>query len=189
MEAFDRQRRNLIVISLAIIIYIAAGGDIQKGSILGGTFSIEHKNVILWFGFVAYLYSLWRYWVYLPNIENELKNDFRKSQYKSETYTTIFENNRPKLRNNAAHPYFSKDNKRWIINYLNTVSQTGGITSLTQNGGDPPHEIEIRSDEIFSALICIFINMIFHEKSISEYIFPALIALVAFIMMFLNFLM
>lgn len=182
MEAFDRQRRNLIVISLAIIVYIAAGGDIQQGSIFGGTFTIEHKEVILWFGFIAYLYSLLRYWVYLPNVRNDLTIDFRKAQYRSLTYETIFRNNRPKTRNVAAHPHLRKDHNTWIINYLHTVNQTGGIDSLPYDSRDPPHEIVIRKDEIIAVLICIFFIQIFHEKHISEYVFPAIIAFVALVM-------
>ncbi|MFI0414260.1 MAG: hypothetical protein ACH255_08980 [Candidatus Thiodiazotropha sp.] len=181
MEVFEKQRRNLIVISLAIIIYIAAGGDIQQGSIFGGTFTIKHKEVILWFGFIAYLYSLWRYWVYVPNVRQDLLIDFRKAQRKSKFYRYIVESNRQDLEHRSRYPYFHKSDGHWKIDYCKSINEDGGF-SRYDNLPNERHIVTLRNDEAIIVIVSVIYNQTFHEKHISEYIFPAFIAFIAFIM-------
>lgn len=59
-EGILRQRRNLVTISIIIIIFYIAGGSFK--SILG--VSIKNPEYIEYFLSIAFMYLLWRYWLY-----------------------------------------------------------------------------------------------------------------------------
>lgn len=57
---FGRQRISLMILSIAIIMYVVGGGHIgDKGAIFGGTIKFDNTDVILWTGFLLYVWFNW----------------------------------------------------------------------------------------------------------------------------------
>ncbi|OOZ74120.1 hypothetical protein BOW50_12525, partial [Solemya velum gill symbiont] len=74
--AFLRQRRNLLAFSIGILIFVLAGGDLQKASILGGSIKIDHPSVVYAFIIIGFIYTWWRYWLFAPAFMDTLKSDY-----------------------------------------------------------------------------------------------------------------
>lgn len=183
MEAFDRQRRNLIVISIAIIIYIAAGGDIQNSSILGSTITITDKGIIKWFTFIAYLYSFWRFRVYLPaNYKAELRNDFHKSLSESKAYKAFASKRNPGDDEALAKvPFMDRKDGQWRLDYDKSMQANGTYTSRDR-GLKPAveHTVYVSTSELFWAFTNVLIRQTIHHKSVSDYVVPVLLFIIAF---------
>ena len=59
-EGVLRQRRNLVTICLAILLYIFSEGSLE--SILG--IKITRPEVAEYFAWIGFFYFLWRYWIH-----------------------------------------------------------------------------------------------------------------------------
>lgn len=59
-----KQRRNLLVVSLALVAYEIGGGTVSQLSFLGGGITLKEPEVIIKFVYFAMAYTLWRYWLY-----------------------------------------------------------------------------------------------------------------------------
>jgi len=76
-EGFFRQRRNLISISIALMLYMIAGGDIN--SLFG--IKLEHNIVAIIFTWVGFFYFWWRCVIYGPDsIDRLFENEKRTNQ-------------------------------------------------------------------------------------------------------------
>lgn len=67
-DGFVRQRRNLMMVSAALLLVESAGVKFSELNLLGNKFLIENPGVInigLW---IAFLYWLYRYYVYFHDI-------------------------------------------------------------------------------------------------------------------------
>lgn len=65
---FIRQRRNLIVISLALLFYKASELSISKLNVFGTELVIRHPGIVTGTLWIAYVYWLWRYYVYFHDL-------------------------------------------------------------------------------------------------------------------------
>jgi len=74
-DAFLRQRRNLIFISIALIIYYLGEGSIE-GFFAIVRIDLNKPDIVIAFAWIAYLYSLWRYWLYMPPMKYLYNNEF-----------------------------------------------------------------------------------------------------------------
>ncbi|WP_260294801.1 hypothetical protein, partial [Sedimenticola hydrogenitrophicus] len=59
-----RQRRNLIGLSLALVVFELAGGKIKEISFMGGGVSLDDPKALVTLSYLALAYLLWRYWLY-----------------------------------------------------------------------------------------------------------------------------
>lgn len=59
-----RQRRNVIGVSLALIVFEIAGGTVKDVSFLGGGIKLDNAELIVSLSYIALTYLLWRYWLY-----------------------------------------------------------------------------------------------------------------------------
>ena len=61
-DSFIKARANLIIISLAIILYILGDGNFnKKGSFLGGSITFGNDNALPIAGIALFFYFLWRW--------------------------------------------------------------------------------------------------------------------------------
>lgn len=77
---FERQRRNLLVISVLLIIYISLDLKLDTISILGNSFSIENNKNVEFLFWVLFVYFLIRYYQYFKVVDN---NEFLSVLYSS----------------------------------------------------------------------------------------------------------
>lgn len=129
-----RQRRNLNATSIALVIYILAGGSVETGApsqLPGGlmTINLEHPQVVISFIWVSLFYFMWRYW--LSSVElREIIMSQRKSAYHWTSYVrnlinkTITEYD---LRENVAHGSVEFKAGTWVLKF-GKIQKKGGET-------------------------------------------------------------
>jgi len=81
-----RQRRNLIAISLGLIIFEMAGGQVKAVSFMNGGVSLENPGLLISLGYLALAYSLWRYWLYVKPEHDEFRKLVQKTLEDSPLY-------------------------------------------------------------------------------------------------------
>jgi hypothetical protein len=59
-----RQRRNLLFISISIIIYFLGNAQIVNIPSFFGSVKLENQNIIYYGIWIFLFYSIWRYWLY-----------------------------------------------------------------------------------------------------------------------------
>jgi hypothetical protein len=59
-----RQRRNVIGVSLALIVFEIAGGTVKEVSFLEGGIKLDDAELVVSLSYIALTYLLWRYWLY-----------------------------------------------------------------------------------------------------------------------------
>lgn len=59
-----RQRRNLIGVSLALVVFEVAGGTVKDVSFLGGGIKLDNAELVVSLSYLALAYLIWRYWLY-----------------------------------------------------------------------------------------------------------------------------
>ena len=91
---YKKQRSNLMIISMGIIIFILGDGDIKSASLLGGSVSFGKVNTPYYAVTALYIYMAWRFMIY----SKEPLLNFRESYYVN-IYT---------------HPVYVKIAKGWL---------------------------------------------------------------------------
>ena len=61
LDDYVRHRRSSLGLSLAVICFVIAGGELTSASILWGSVTIQHAWVLYVAAFIAFLYVRWEY--------------------------------------------------------------------------------------------------------------------------------
>jgi hypothetical protein len=72
-----RQRRNLIAVSTALILYKALDAKLGTVKFWGEGVVVSGEN-ILWIALLALPYMVWRYWLYVKNEHGVIKDKAKK---------------------------------------------------------------------------------------------------------------
>lgn len=80
-EGFRRQRRNLLAISMFIIIYRAIGLNFENLNFLGNQVKLNNSSFVSLFIFIIFLYYAWRYTSYLNGLRSNTGIRYFKSDY------------------------------------------------------------------------------------------------------------
>lgn len=59
-----RQRRNLLIVSLGLVVFETAGGLVGKMSFLNGGITLSNPDLVICLAYIALAYLIWRYWLY-----------------------------------------------------------------------------------------------------------------------------
>jgi hypothetical protein len=94
-DGFLRQRRNLMAISIGLLLFLLAEGNIKT------LFGVElgNKSIAILFAWLAFFYANWRYYIYLPkdwniSLESEICNSLKTdSFYQARARQALINNN------------------------------------------------------------------------------------------------
>lgn len=182
MESYDRQRRNLITISLIIIIFILANGQIKS---LFGVTSLD-KEVINSFIGLGFIYSWWRCWVYSEySVLSYMYNDAleliekRKSAdnfiYAKDVDKMFFEyitnKNKEKLGANINITI-----ERFTANRINVGEWNIAARYIVDDRSNQQQDI-ILKNEWGAVSFKLMLDVLFKKSSFSDYMLPHLIAI------------
>lgn len=83
---FLRQRRNVLLISILMPLFVLSGAQVEKINLLGTVIQVDDSRVILWGIFMFFVYALWRYWQYYEaeGFGLALRSAYRKYNHKAE---------------------------------------------------------------------------------------------------------
>jgi hypothetical protein len=78
---FAKQRRNLFVTSVLLLVYYLGGGGFEAGkpaelSTPAGKFFLANPSILLVFLWVAFFYFVWRYWLYAREHHKEVSDRY-----------------------------------------------------------------------------------------------------------------
>jgi hypothetical protein len=92
---FLRQRRNLLMISIALLLYEFAEGELTGMSLMAGV-KFEKEWVVLLFGWVAFVYLWWRCAIRSKGMWQKVKNDWIVAVQEDKRYRKLAEELRAK---------------------------------------------------------------------------------------------
>ncbi len=189
-EHFNRQRRNLIAISMFIILYRALGLKVTEISFFGNSASVGAVSLFPAVIFLVILYFSWRYTHYLNDEKGlelsltQYRNIFIKNLKKEAMYLlpkhgnqinrTITDIQRFEEYRSFKHHFVSKE---LLVTY--------GYNDTNDSIGKYAREdIKFPIKSFFKSHICAVIEFIFFGSHFSEYLFPYLFAFLAIIELF-----
>lgn len=86
---YKKARSNLMLISLAVIIYILGEGMFKGGSFLDGSIQFENPIILSLAASLIFIFICWRFLLLSSNAIGEFSWDFNTLLYNSPTYTKI----------------------------------------------------------------------------------------------------
>lgn len=91
-KAFNRQRRSLNIVSIALIVYFTTGVDFGQEALIIGSFSIRIQNEVIAYAiiWIAFIYFWWRYYLYGDHVQRRWKMDFLYELSKSKKYRSLY---------------------------------------------------------------------------------------------------
>lgn len=84
-----KQRRNLIGVSLGLVIYQLSGGKVEPISFLGGGIKLESGQIIICLAYTALAYLTWRYWLYAKPLHKEFRKIAQEHISNSNSYRKL----------------------------------------------------------------------------------------------------
>lgn len=86
-----KQRRNLIGVSLGLVIFELSSGKTESITFLGGGIKLSDGQTIITIAYVALAYLLWRYWLYAKPLHQEFRNVVQNKIIDSKSYRDLVE--------------------------------------------------------------------------------------------------
>lgn len=130
---FKKIRNGLMTISIAIIIYVLGGGDVEKGSLIIGSIKFERPWIIEIFSVIFLIYMTLRYRLYSSELFNQWKVDYYYLFYTSDTYKKISR----KYINEIDFLKNTKDNT--IRKYVERMDRQNTFTICKRNDYTPTY--------------------------------------------------
>ncbi len=171
MENFVRQRRNIILISIVLILFDFADIQIGKVSILGTNLIIGNPDIIHYFMWIMWTYFLIRYYQYFVQEENKQIKDTFNDKFKE--FTSSKTCNYFKEKHNIEDNRY-KECKLEKIGFL-SWNYVYCIYNPVVGNEEKIREICPIHIVVFSfvySIFCVTVN----TSKVTEYIFPFLLA-------------
>ena len=86
-----RQRRNLIGVSLALLVFELAGGGVKEISFFNGGVSLANPELIIHLFYLGLVYLVWRYWLYAKEQHDGLQKLVNDTLICDPSYRTYIE--------------------------------------------------------------------------------------------------
>ncbi len=96
-----RQRRNVIGVSLALIIFEIAGGTVKDVSFLNGGIKLDNAELIVSLSYIALTYLLWRYWLYAKLEHTRFRGLIKQKIKESKKYQELVNPLIDQFKNNS----------------------------------------------------------------------------------------
>jgi hypothetical protein len=173
-EGLLRQRRNLILVNLVLLLICLANVEIEKISILGVTFSfLENYKLAYQFLWAIWFYFLYRYFVYfLEAAPAMLKRYWNKELEKvvNPIIKEVVEKEHSRITNASICSYSFVKKKKWVYHgqkYVSKVNESDGKTNDTvENISMPIKRKSVFLYEIYGAIKFLLLTPV-----VTDYIF------------------
>ncbi|WP_394147925.1 hypothetical protein [Shewanella atlantica] len=169
-----RQRRNLILANLVMLLICLANVKIEKFSILGVTFSfVENYKLAYQFLWAIWFYFLYRYFVYfLEDAPPVLKRYWNQELEKvvNPIIKQIVYKEHSRLNDACLYSYVFVKERNWVYNGQKTVSKlnesNGKTEDFTENISMPIKRSSVFLYEVYGAIKFLVLTPV-----VTDYIF------------------
>lgn len=178
-QHFNIQRRNLIIVSVVAIIFVLGEFNLEKISFLGNEATINEPNIIYWMFYSFFIYFLWRYYSASRGISG-FSTFLRSSRTWIERYCQI------KIKNELSDKYddvaFRSSPDLHERTWAHISFRYCYNADKQKFHGELQYKDEVSSfhKEIFHLRIWSYVHAFFNSTDFSTYIFPYIIACIAF---------
>jgi len=187
---FEKQRRNLILVSIILAAYICLGVELKKVSILGNTFDINNTENIETFIWVLFAYLLIRYYQFYRIINNSdfltvINTSMQKyvplvalSNFRKQDIKRVKEEHPDGFNfkyNIKQHEVYTTYPWLWslkISGHINWEQEHGGGTQQFNEV-----EFTISGKQLLWSKFKAYFNAYFHTPYITEYLLPFMVAI------------
>lgn len=200
MEDIDpgllRQRRNLLIVSITIIIFELGGGvTIDSVSGLLGAFKLNNSDILLYVVWLALPYSMWRYWLYREPGLLEFNAEFIRTVNSMPSFIRLVEKTKSKITEKEInlenkHPVIIRGIFKRHLDFTTAVYTHEKVASNKRK-----YEKHTFSNSVFVNVpyLKIFwfeikadILMLMKSRQYSDYIFPYITGYIAAVLLFIN---
>jgi len=191
-----RQRRNLLLVSITIIIFEIGGGvTIDSVSGLLGTFKLKDPSILLPILWLALPYTMWRYWLYREPGALELNSEFIRTVNSLPSYKPIVDTVKEKVTDESInlenpHPVLIKKLFKRYLDFSTAVYTHEKTASDTRKY--EKHEfhnsavIKVPYFRVFFFETRANVIMLIRSRQYSDYLFPYIAGIFAAILLFIN---
>lgn len=186
-EFFNRQRRNLVLMSVLVLFVNVTGAELSKINLLGNEVTLRNPDSLPFYLAIILGYFLIRYFQYMHDIEDkEFKTRFfRKTERNLEPYIL-----RREYNNDASG----------LKDYYPNLKDLEYIKPLTMfNDAMPPNiaaaslcgkeggsvfdinEIPVSNSELLIPFVKSALYIVFRTRLFTDYIFPIVMCILAFL--------
>lgn len=191
-ENLLRQRRNLISISLVIILFNVAGGEIgDTVNLLGGVITGLDKDVLIAAAWVMFGYFLWRYWLYSHTVMHQLERALDLQIASSRDFSNLcFHHNVSAMPNKIIYSLVYTEGQDRLIEQIrhirfdrNDSSQNLTLWASTSTPDDNCDDsvvlVSVRSDWMWAILFTSFFRSLVFDKAFTDFVLPYLLSISA----------
>ena len=187
-----RQRRNLIGIALALIVFDVAGGDVKEVTFLNGGVSLANPELLIALSYLALAYALWRYWLYVRPEHKKLTDLVRNKFESLPEYRALVDpkidafNKKSGVEESESHKDFASDTPEKEVQIdteiVGNIFSRKLVLSVDNPRGDfhPDREILPIPNFAYERMrASAWVRIVFGEKSFSDLFVPYLLAFFA----------
>ncbi|MAL17163.1 MAG: hypothetical protein CL670_05800 [Balneola sp.] len=170
----NKSRRNLLTLSLLIIVNYYIGISIDEINILGNSLTIEEPEIIGYLVIVAWVYFLfWFYQTTMSKKDLGIRGDFEKRMIKYTKPNIIKEMNRLgyDVYSNIEFQPFNKFKKSSFFKYRYPLQETN-----LYNESETVDEIPLNFRIFIIPFLKSSVSFVFNNKAFSEYFIPFILA-------------
>lgn len=167
-EGLLRQRRNLIITSILLLVMKYGGVTFTKFSFVGFDIQFKNPNVLILSIWIAFAYFLYRYYQYFSDEGiNKLQSVFIRA----------FENKcAPIIRNLVTEKFPNNNNNTVSYSYDALKKNSWVYKGYTINGFSTSFELPIGQWQLWKGIVSAIIDSIFRNSVVTDYLLPLLIA-------------
>jgi hypothetical protein len=183
-----RQRRNLLFVSISIIIYFLGNAQIISIPSFFGSIKLENQNIIYYGVWVFLFYSIWRYWLYSEpakdQFDRELNGTFSVSRLHRWFVSRQVKNHN--VPNGNINPVINYGLFKREMDFSKSVCANKKIGTLKREHREEEYRegklVEISFCKYFLVELYCQLKAIFTGRSFSDYFLPYIMALIAIVL-------
>ena len=184
-EQFQRQRRNLVLMSSLVMFVNAVGGRISKISLLGNEFTLSNPDAMPTILGIALGYLLLRYIQYAHELENKgFKDRFLQ---RVETYLRPYLLNREHARSNSELSRAYPDKGMVEVESLTMFHKamrpnTAAVSFAPKDQGAviDENELHVSNAELIWPFIRSSFYILIRTRLATDFVFPPILAFLAY---------
>ena len=169
-----RQRRNVFIFSIGILLYVFGGGHIENISTISGSIKLENPEVALYFAVIGFFYSIWRYWIYSDRVLANLRYEYISTMINFKPFNDLAKSLQGPQH--VAHlinlsPVITDNDGKYQLDFSRKLTKGGGHSSVSGQKA-----VDVSASTIKLIKIRLWIYVLARKRIFSDYLLPYILA-------------